>query len=534
MNSLLKQKLPNSRKNPFFLYLFLIITLGIGIRIWYFPFDIPIASDGYFSFVYAAKIVFEEGLPIGYTTTNTGWSYFLALIFSISDNTEPFQLMTIQRSMSIIISCITIIPIYYLLIKFVNKNLALLGCLLFILEPRLLLISLDGINFTLFLFLFVTSITLFLKKTNLSIILSFVCVAIMSLVRYEGILLLISFSVMYIVFNKKNKDYLKLIGLISLVMIILVPVSIIRMDATNDLCYNSIFGEICGRDGIFDNLIHRATSVNDKIIGIPDIDDPIYNKNESMFGHFLIMGFYGLLKFLILLSLPFFFIFIGLSIFRIKKKKFSIKSEYLFLIISTITVLLPAIYAYGRGIEDYRYVLVVVPILTVFSVKIMNSVPKFEKVKKEFVILGLIIILITIGYIEYQKIDYQLHRETFEVSKKVNELTDTINSYQYSGYIKSAKLLDEWPKLPNSDPLRSGKLEMVDKKIPTTDFKNIHDFIRESREDNLQYIVEYSEDEFFNDLRENPVDFEYLEKIFDSKELGFKNEFRIYKINIRD
>ena len=56
----------------------------------------------------------------------------------------------------------------------------------------------------------------------------------------------------------------------------------------------------------------------------------------------------------------------------------------------------------------------------------------------------------------------------------------------------------------------------------------------ESREDNLEYIVEYSEDEFFNDLRENPTNFEYLEKIFDSKDLDFKNEFRIYKINIRD
>ena len=75
---------------------------------------------------------------------------------------------------------------------------------------------------------------------------------------------------------------------------------------------------------------------------------------------------------------------------------------------------------------------------------------------------------------------------------------------------------------------------MVDKKISTSGFKNIHDFIMESREDNLEYIVEYSEDEFFNDLRENPTNFEYLEKIFDSKDLDFKNEFRIYKINIRD
>ena len=530
----MKQELENSIKKYDFLYLFLIITLGLGIRIWYFPFDIPIASDGYFSFVYAAKMVFEQGVPIGYTTTNTGWSHFLALFFSISDNTEPFQLMTIQRSMSVIISCITIIPIYYLLIKFVNKNLALLGSLLFILEPRLLLISLEGINFTLFLFLFVTAITLFLRKTSLSVTLSFVCIAIISLVRYEGILLLISFSIMYIVFNKKNKNYLKIIGLISIVMIILVPISIIRMDATNDLCYNSLFGEICGRDGIFDNLIHRTTSVNNKIIGIPDIDDPIYNKSESMIGHFLIMGFYGLIKFLILLLLPFFFIFIGLSIFRIKNKNFKMKSEYVFLIFSTITMLLPAIYAYGRGIEDYRYVLVIVPILTVFSVKIINSVPRFGNGKKEFVILGVVVILFTIGYIEYQEINYELHREAFHVSKTINELTETINVYQYSGYIKSAKLLDEWPKLPSPDPYRQGKLIHTTDVISTEGYDNIHEFIKQQKNKDLGYIVVGKSDRFFDDLRMNPNNYEYLQEIFDFKKFGTENEFRIYKINNQD
>ena len=40
-----------------------------------------------------------------------------------------------------------------------------------------------------------------------------------------------------------------------------------------------------------------------------------------------------------------------------------------------------------------------------------------------------------------------------------------------------------------------------------------------------------SNNKFFNELKENKHEFDYLEKEFDSKKLGFVNEFIIYKIN---
>ena len=56
----------NSKKN-IILYLVLILTLGLTLRFYYFPYDVPIATDGFFSFVYAMKTVFDSSLPIGYT-----------------------------------------------------------------------------------------------------------------------------------------------------------------------------------------------------------------------------------------------------------------------------------------------------------------------------------------------------------------------------------------------------------------------------------------------------------------------------------
>ena len=145
------------RKRTVF-YLVLITTLGLSIRFYYFPFDVPIASDGFFSFVYASKIIFEGTLPVGYTTTNTGWAYLLSAIFTLTDKTDPFQLMMLQRVSTVIISSLTIIPMYFLLKKFVSSKLAIFGCLLFTLEPRLLFISLEGINYPLFVFIFVKGV----------------------------------------------------------------------------------------------------------------------------------------------------------------------------------------------------------------------------------------------------------------------------------------------------------------------------------------------------------------------------------------
>ena len=174
----------NSKKN-IILYLVLILTFGLGLRFYYFPYDVPIVTDGFFSSVYAMKTVFEGGLPIGYTVTNTGWSNFLSLFFVFADTSDPLHLMDIQRTLSIILSTITAIPAFFIFRRFADTRWALFGSFLLVIEPRFLLMSLEGINYSLYFFLFVLTIALFLKKTDVSLFLSFVCIACATLIRYE-------------------------------------------------------------------------------------------------------------------------------------------------------------------------------------------------------------------------------------------------------------------------------------------------------------------------------------------------------------
>ena len=178
------------------------------------------------------------------------------------DKTDPLQLMDVQRITSIIFSSIIVIPIFFILRKFTTVKWALFGSFLTIIEPRLLLMSIEGINYSLFLFLFVLSIAFFLKKTNFSLLISFICIACLTVVRYEGILLIIPFTVLYF-FRFRNKKAIVHYLLIVLVMcMILIPVANFRMQATEDRCFQSSFGDFCGEDGIISHIFVGVSAVN--------------------------------------------------------------------------------------------------------------------------------------------------------------------------------------------------------------------------------------------------------------------------------
>ena len=322
MKKLLSQKSYYSEKKQSILFLGLILSLGLGIRFYYFPIDIPIVTDGFFSFVYAVKTIFDGSLAVGYTTTNTGWSNFLSLFFVFSDTSNPLHLMDIQRTLSIILSTITIIPAFFIFRRFVDTRWALFGSFLLAVEPRLLLMSLEGINYLLFFFLFVLTITLFLKKTDNSLFLSFACISCAALVRYEGLLLLIPLSIMYFLKFKDKRSILRFLGMIFVLIIILVSVASIRMEATENLCYESYAGTICGQDGISHNILGAPMFIEKHVIsGIPDSDDLIYNvKDKSLLDYFIFLSFTNLGKFLGLALFPFFIFFIGLSLIIFIKK----------------------------------------------------------------------------------------------------------------------------------------------------------------------------------------------------------------------
>ena len=535
----------NSKKN-IILYLVLILTLGLSLRFYYLPYDVPIATDGFHSFVYAAKTVFEGNLPIGYGTTNTGWANFLALFFSLSDTSDPFYLMQIQRSLSVILSSLTIIPAFFIFRKFVNVRWALFGCLLLIIEPRLLMSSLEGLNYQLFFLLFVLVIALFLTKTKLTLFLSFGCIACATLVRYEGLLLLIPLSTMYFLKFKDKKSVVKFLGMIFIVIIILAPISVLRIQATENLCYETSFGVRCGSDGFTHDILVGQRFLSHTLnaaLGQEVSETAIYLFNENnektdnyavLFVNKIIVSFSALLKFIGLALIPYFAFFVLYNIIlRIKNKK-SIKLDWdkKMIVFTASIMFLPALYAYMRGIEEIRYVLIIIPLVCILSISWTNSIS--EKISKNLgviIILMVLVLISSIIFIEFEKRDSIHDRESFLISQKIVELTNMTNSFHQSGYVKTAVLSSSWPVLPEAS--QNGKPIHVFQKVSTNDYDDLAEFIIDSRKYDLRYLVVDEDNELFAALRINPTVYPYLIKIFDSDEVGYKNHFMIYEIDYK-
>ena len=535
----------NSKKN-IILYLGLILTLGLSLRFYYLPYDVPIATDGFHSFVYAAKTVFEGNLPVGYGTTNSGWANFLALFFSLSDTSDPFYLMQIQRSLSVILSSLTIIPAFFIFRKFVNIRWALFGCLLLIIEPRLLMSSLEGLNYQLFFLLFVLVIALFLTKTKLTLFLSFGCIACATLVRYEGLLLLIPLSTMYFLKFKDKKSVVKFLGMIFIVIIILAPISVLRIQATENLCYETSFGVRCGSDGFTHDILVGQRFLSHTLnaaLGQEVSETAIYLLNENnektdnyavLFVNKIIVSFSALLKFIGLALIPYFAFFVLYNIIlRIKNKK-SIKLDWdkKMIVFTASIMFLPALYAYMRGIEEIRYVLIIIPLVCILSISWTNLTS--EKISKNLgviIILMVLVLISSIIFIEFEKRDSIHDRESFLISQKIVELTNITNSFHQSGYVKTAVLSSSWPVLPEAS--QNGKPIHVFQKVSTNDYDDLAEFIIDSRKYDLRYLVVDEDNELFAALRINPTVYPYLIKIFDSDEVGYKNHFMIYEIDYK-
>ena len=536
----------NSKKN-IILYLGLILTLGLILRFYYLPYDVPIVTDGFYSFVYAAKTVFEGNLPIGYGTTNTGWANFLALFFSLSDTSDPFYLMQIQRSLSVILSSLTIIPAFFIFRKFVNIRWALFGCLLLTIEPKLLMQSLEGINYTLFFFLFVSAIALFLTKTKLSLFLSFGCIACITLVRYEGLLLLIPLSIMYFLKFKDKKSIVKFLGMIFIIIIILAPISVLRIQATESFCYDTDwYGMRCGDDGFTHSILAGPRFLSHTLnaaSGQEVTETAIYlldennEKNDSyaiLFMNKIILSFSALLKFTGLALIPYFVFFVSYNIIlRIKNKKLGKLDWDKKIIIFTVSIMfLPALYAYMMGIQEIRYVLVIIPLLCILSISWTSSISeKISKNRSVIIILIVLVLTSSIIFIEFEKRDSIHDKESFLVSQKIVKLTNMINSFHQDGYIKTSVLISDWPILPEAN--QKGKLVHVFQKIPTNDYHDLAEFVIDSKKSDLKYLVIDQDNKLFDDLRKNPAGYPYLNKIFDSNDFDFENHFMIYEINYK-
>lgn len=482
-----------------FLPLAVIFFVGLVFRIYYFPHELPLVVDSLSYFSYATETVSLGHLPTTWTPINNGWPMFLSFWFSIINLENTLQYMQLQRIISLSLSALTVIPVYFLCRKFFDNKLAIVGTSLFVFDPRIILNSLLGITEPLFILLSTIALVLFLKYGRKEIIFSLILASFCTIIRSEGIFLFLILTILFFIKYRVSKEILKtyLPGAI-IFLLILIPVMDYRI-------------EVSGYDGIF----QRASIGTSQIVSIVNQE-----KTTGIFD-----GFELFIKYLGWVMIPNFVIFVPFGIVQFFRKR---TKDTNFIIVFLIVSSIPILYAYLVQAQDTRYLYVLFPILCVVSLFAIQSY--ISKSNKKNIILSLLVIGIlisSIAFYEYKKIDYEKEKELYEIGKITAEITSGINSHPTeSRYTRVAQIPNEWPFVFHDDMYKI-------KIISPNGYESLKNYILNSRNDLTHIIVDDDPNipEFLKDVYLNEEKYEYLNKIFDSKNEGFKHQMKIFEID---
>ncbi|MGA9230262.1 MAG: polysaccharide biosynthesis C-terminal domain-containing protein, partial [Nitrosotalea sp.] len=328
-------KLEFSKKN-IIAALVIVASIGLIFRLYFLHTTIPLILDALQYFWYANDLSILGHLPKS-GVANNGWPTFLGIFFSIFHFNDFLSYMNLQRVLTIIISVLTIIPLYYLCRRFLTKTLSIVGATLFVLEPRVIQNSLLGITEPLYIFLLASSSCLILSKNKLYTYTSFGIAALATLVRLEGIFILVTISAWFFIFNRNEKKKLLRFAIgIAIFILILLPVALIRTQSEgSDFLSSRLSGEASA-------LVNSGTT---SVHWLKDISDSFKLTGWSL--------------------VPIFVFLLPIGLYAIFKNR---DKNGMIIIIGIIIMAIPAEYALSLSeAQDTRYLLPLYPFFSILS-----------------------------------------------------------------------------------------------------------------------------------------------------------------------
>ena len=468
------------------------------VRLFYFPF---MAILGNFPSDFANRA--------GQEFPNNGWPAFLSVFFSSMNSNEFLDFVNAQRFIGVTISTLTIIPLYLLISKFLKKHLAILASAVFAFSPRLIENSLLGTTEAPFLLLIITSLCLFLSDKYKLILISFALAALASLVRYEGLLIIIPFTVMFFFrFRKNNKVIGKYLIALSIFILILLPMGYVRTETT-------------GQDGLISHIASGPQYYN-----LVASDSP----EENVLLNFLIKGFTFLMQYSVILIIPMFIIFLPFGIFKFFKNRNENKWT---IIIFSLILLIPAFYAYSRGFQEVKYLFILYPFLCICIGYTFGEIEKKINKQNLFFIVFLIgIVSSSFFFTSLMILDFEHQKELYDITDELNEKISTINrDLRWLSYIMwvNDDLNKNFPILSIDKKSTSTDLIVIGKKS-LHDFNNFEDYLQYGKTQGMEYLVldgHNLHNQMLIHVFENEEEYPFLKKIFE-KEIKptFLKEFK--------
>ena len=275
-----------------------------------------------------------------------------------------------------------------------------------------------------------------------------------------------------------------------------------------------------GQDGVTSHILGGANYVSMTLEGNLEKQDRSEFVKDGIFKSILFLGW---------ITIPIWILFLPYGMWKYFKKLNFNKSA---LLLFSVTLILPAIYAYSRDIPETRYLYMLFPLFVIISLYTIERISRGRNYKLIFVLIIIGIIFGTIFWIEYKWIDKKYEKEAYELSFKIKELTKGVNEfYPESTYLEFIDKNKEFPKMKN-------QIYQKHPMFPLSNYEKIEDVLLNERNNGLTHIVadksqnsKNQRQSFLIEIYENENNYEFLNKVYDSKDHGFRYHMKIFEIN---
>ena len=527
------------------LFLILICVISLGLKLYTVDFSIPPHGD---DFVYVIDAIqYNEGDFFVSQKKNPGWPLFLAPFMSIINSNDLLDYTNFARVLGLIISTATIFPMYFLARKFFDEKYSLIAASLFAFEPHLNYNSGAALSEPLLILVLITSMIFILHNKTKYLYLAFVFAGLCWWVRLEVIYPMLAIILIYFVIHRSKRNSLRNFSFcIVFLLITISPLFIQR-----DLQFDDPFYVWYGGTILADDYAELLTSPEDT--GITD-----FVEKHGILGLMdrFANGLTNLFNVLFRILYPYLFILIPFGVLfslrPIGQKLKNVKANWI-MILSIIGVLVIPF----AIIDERRFLFPLLPFLIVLSTIPIQRVTNYglstfsfsERQKSVFlvIVVGVVLLLSTtftmgVGEFGYGLPNSALEQEKLEFTEYLVENYDgrILRDETVTDYLAYVSLTSDdndfksfkspRGKNPYPDLYEPGKVVWL-----SVNGKNMKELIINGELRELKYIGILEKGSYFfpflNDLYHNEEEYPYMEKIFDSDEMNYK-EFKIKAFEI--
>ena len=533
-------------KKSIVLFLIIIATISLGLKLYTVDFVIPPHSDD-IGYVLTA-VQYNEGDFFLSQKKHPGWPLVLTPFISIIDSNNLLDYTNLARGLSLTISTASIFPMYLLVRKYFNEKYSLVASSLFAFEPHLNYNAGFALSEPLLIIVMILTMLFILNNKTKFHYIAFVFAGLCWWVRLEAFYVIIAIFIIYFVVHRDKPNFLRNFSLcIVFLLLIISPLFIQR-----DLQFDDPFYVWYGGTILSDDYAELLTGPEDAEItdfaeknGILGLMDKLAN------------GLTNLFNILFRISYPYLFVLIPFGVFfslrLIDQKLKNIKANWIMILTLIGVLVLPF-----AIIDERRFLFPLFPFLIILSTIPIQRVTNYglstfsfnEKQKSAFLVIitGIILLLAAIFTMGIGEFGYGLPNLTLE-NEKIKFTEYLVENFD-GRILRDAETLDylAYVSLTSDDNIDLKEFKSPRGKDPYPDLyepgkvvwlsvngKTVDELITNGEAKGLNYITILKKGSYFfpflNDLYHNEERYPYMGKIFDSDEMGYK-EFKIKAFEI--